>query len=312
MRKLTRQYILKAALAALILVALHQTIIAADKKGGPEAGLGTGQAIILGLVEGITEYLPVSSTGHLFLAQRIMGIGDSGAAGEAAGAYAICIQFGAILAVFFLYFSRIKSMFLGMLGRDENGRRIMSNLIFAFLPAALIGITFEKIIKDRLFGIVPITAAWLVGGIALLIMARSKSDAKQGRELAELSWRHAVIIGVAQCFAMWPGTSRSLITIIGGVAVGLNLSAAVEFSFLLGLVTLSAATVYEGLKQGGQIIALFGWLNPIIGVVVAFISAVAAVKLMVSFLNRNAMAWFGAYRVILALAVIIALLAKWL
>lgn len=307
-----RQHIIKSALAAIILVALFQTIFAAEKAPGVASRLSAGQAVILGLVEGITEYLPVSSTGHLFLTQRIMGISEKGAAGEAANAYAIIIQLGAILAVFFLYFGRIKSMFMGMVGRDENGRRLMTNLLMAFVPAALIGVAFEGIIKDRLFGMWPITAAWLAGGVALLAMARAKTDAQKGHSLNDLTWRQSLVIGLAQCIALWPGTSRSLITIIGGVLIGLNLSAAVEFSFLLGLVTLSAATVYEGLKQGGQIITMFGWLNPVIGLAVAFVSAVVAVKLMVSFLNRNAMAWFGAYRVTLAIAVMIALLAKWL
>jgi undecaprenyl-diphosphatase len=280
---------------------------------GDTTGMGTyhmsrGQAIILGIVEGLTEYLPISSTGHLYLTQRLMGIGESGPAKAASDAYAICIQIGAILAVLWLYFRRVRAMVMGLLGRDAEGRRMAMNLIAAFLPAVAVGVALEKPIKHFLFGMWPITAAWFVGGAAILIIAAKHRDTGQGHAIGDLTWRQSLLIGAAQCLAMWPGTSRSLVTIIGGVAIGLSVPAAVEFSFLLGLVTLSAATAFEGLKQGGQIVATFGLLNPLIGIVTAFVSAVLAVKLMVSFLNRNALSWFGAYRILLAVAVGAALL----
>ena len=279
-----------------------------ETSGAAASRMSRGQAVILGIVEGLTEYLPISSTGHLYLTQRLMGMGEIGPEKEASDAYAICIQVGAILAVFWLYFGRVRAMAMGLLGRDAEGRRMALNLIAAFLPAVVIGVALEKPIKSFLFGMWPITAAWFVGGVAILIVAVKHKDTGQGRSLADLTWRQSLLIGVAQCLAMWPGTSRSLVTIIGGVVIGLSVPAAVEFSFLLGLVTLSAATAYEGLKQGGQIVATFGIVNPLIGVAMAFVSAVFAVKLMVSFLNRNALAWFGAYRVILAAAVGAALL----
>lgn len=281
---------------------------AGETTGAATYNMSWGQSIVLGIVEGLTEYLPISSTGHLYLTQRLMGIGESGPAKDAADAYAICIQIGAILAVLLLYFRRVRAMVMGLLGRDAEGRRMAVNLLAAFLPAVAVGVALEKSIKHFLFGMWPITAAWFVGGAAILIIAAKHRDTGQGHPFGDLTWRQSLLIGAVQCLAMWPGTSRSLVTIIGGVAIGLSVPAAVEFSFLLGLVTLSAATAYEGLKQGGQIVATFGYLNPLIGIAVAFVSAVLAVKLMVSFLNRNALAWFGAYRIVLAVAVGAALL----
>ena len=283
------------ALATVTLVAFGLIATAkAETTDTTAYHMSRAQAIILGIVEGLTEYLPVSSTGHLYLTQRLMGVGESGPAKDAADAYAICIQFGAILAALFLYFGRVRAMALGLLGRDAEGRRMAVNLIAAFLPAVIAGILFEKSIKHYLFGMWPITVAWFIGGVAILIISAKHRDTGQGHSLGDLTWRQSLLIGAVQCLAMWPGTSRSLVTIIGGVAIGLSVPAAVEFSFLLGLVTLSAATAFEGLKQGGQIVATFGLLNPLIGIVMAFVSAVFAVKFMVSFLNRNALAWFGA------------------
>jgi len=264
-------------------------------------------AIVLGLTEGITEYLPVSSTGHLYLAGKLLGMGHTEAEKEAVDAYSICIQLGAIIAVFLLYFGRIKGMVLGVFGKDEQGKKNLINVMGAFIPAVVIGLLFEKHIKHYLFGIWPIIASWFVGGVVILLisgwMKRRTNVAAKG--LDSLNLRGALLIGVMQCIAMWPGTSRSLVTILGGMLVGLSLPAAVEFSFLLGLITLSAATVYEGYKLGPQIIAMFGWINPLIGLFVAFVSAAAAVKWMVSYLNKHPLNIFGYYRI--ALAIIAAL-----
>lgn len=266
------------------------------------------QALVLGLVEGLTEYLPVSSTGHLILAQRAMGIASS----ESADAFAICIQAGAILAVLGLYFKRVKQMSLGMLGRDPEGFRMSMNIVAAFLPAAFAGFVLEGPIKKYLFGgdawgLWPTIIAWFVGGVAILAVswwaASRKETFKPRMPLDGLTWKLAIIIGLAQCLAMWPGTSRSLVTIAGGLLVGLSLSAAVEFSFLLGVVTLSAATAYDGLKHGKAMLEAFGPSALFIGFIAAWISAVIAVKWMVGYLNRNGMEIFGYYRIGLALII---------
>jgi undecaprenyl-diphosphatase len=270
------------------------------------------QAFILGLVEGLTEYLPVSSTGHLLLAQRLMGIESS----TASDAFAICIQAGAILAVLGIYRQRVGQMMLGAIGRNETGQRLLINLVSAFVPAAVLGLLLEKPIKKYLFGgdewgLWPVVAAWLVGGIAILAVSfarrRRGSSPTTGLDLEQLTIRMALIVGFAQCLAMWPGVSRSLITIVGGVLVGLSLPAAVELSFLLGVITLSAATAYDALKHGPEMLATYGATPLLIGFGAAWLSAVLAVKWMVGYLKSHGMEIFGWYRVALAFAV-----AAWL
>ena len=264
------------------------------------------QALVLGIVEGLTEYLPVSSTGHLLLAQRLMGIEQS----ELSDAFAICIQAGAIAAVLGLYFRRVRQMAMGALGRDPAGFRLALAIGVAFLPAAVIGLLFEKPIKRYLFGaefgLWPVVAAWFAGGMAILAVAwwrRKNNSSSGGLPLESLTWKLALIVGVAQCVAMWPGVSRSLVTIVGGVLVGLSLPAAVEFSFLLGVVTLTAATAYDALKHGADMLAEYGPGALAAGFVAAWLSAVLAVRWMVAYLNAHGMAIFGYYRVVLAVVV---------
>ena len=266
------------------------------------------QALILGIVEGLTEYLPVSSTGHLLLTQRLLGIESS----TAADAFAICIQAGAILAVLGLYRARVAQMTLGVIGRDPVGRHLAVAIIAAFIPAAVLGLLLEKPIKLYLFGgdawgLWPIVAAWLVGGLAILVVSRIRrrrgGTPQTGLSLEHLTLRMALIIGFAQCIAMWPGVSRSLVTIVGGLIVGLSLPAAVEFSFLLGVVTLSAATAYDAYKHGGEMLSTYGPTPLLIGFGAAWLSAVIAVKWMVSYLQSHGLEIFGWYRVVLAIAV---------
>lgn len=292
----------------------------------PEAAKGksemsNSQAIILGIVEGLTEYLPVSSTGHLLLAERIMGIGESQSrsAGEqerkkeAADAYTICIQAGAIVAVLGLYFNRVMQMVMGLFGRNPVGLRLLFGVAAGFLPAAVIGLLFNKIIKSYLFGPWPVVIAWLVGGLAILVVShrnRNNPKVRNGNALEDLTWKMAIFIGFAQCIAMWPGVSRSLVTIVGGMLVGLSMPAAVEFSFLLGVVTLTAATAYDALKHGQAILQTFEPLSLSIGLFFAFISAVISVKWMVAYLNRHGLAIFGYYRVLLAVVVAVLLATK--
>ena len=270
------------------------------------------QALILGLVEGLTEYLPVSSTGHLLLAQRLMGIDSS----TASDAFAICIQAGAILAVLGIYRQRVAQMVMGAVGRNEAGQRLLINLLSAFVPAAVLGLLLEKPIKKYLFGgdewgLWPVVAAWFAGGMAILVVSlarrRRGTSPTTGFDLEHLTVRMALIVGLAQCIAMWPGVSRSLITIVGGVLVGLSLPAAVELSFLLGVITLTAATAYDALRHGPEMLATYGATPLLIGFGAAWLSAVLAVKWMVGYLKSHGMEIFGWYRVALAFVV-----AAWL
>ena len=194
------------------------------------------QAVVLGVIEGVTEFLPVSSTGHLLVAQRLMGIVSD----DAGNAYAVVIQGGAIAAVLVLYRQRIAQLVSGLFGRDKPGAQMLFNLLIAFLPAALVGLAFDDMIERYLFGPWPIAAAWAAGGVLMLVVSPRMS--REGSPLEMLSARAALFIGLCQCAALWPGVSRSLATILAGIMVGLSLTASVEFSFLLGLITLGAAT----------------------------------------------------------------------
>ena len=275
------------------------------------------QAFILGVIEGVTEYLPVSSTGHLLVAQHLMGldVGHNGAK-AAADTFAICIQGGAILAVLGLFYQRVLQMIRGVLGQDAAGLKLAIAVIAGFLPAAVIGLMLNDWIEAKLFGMWPVIVAWVVGGVLILTDGwwRKRNPARgDGMDLLELSWKMALLIGVLQCVAMWPGTSRSLMTIVGGLLVGLSVRAAVEYSFLLGVLTLTAATMKKALWKvhgvdatvdvwfGGAKLMwqAYGPLPLIVGVVAAMVAAALAVKWLVSYLQNHGLAIFGWYRITL-------------
>jgi undecaprenyl-diphosphatase len=262
------------------------------------------QALILGIVEGITEYLPVSSTGHLLIAQRLLGIPEGGAANS----YAIAIQAGAIVAVLGTYRQRVAAMLQGLTGRNAYGLNLVICIVVAFLPAAVLGGLFDERIENLLFGVKPVIAAWVVGGVLILALSRWVEARRVGKELQQITWQAALVIGLIQCVAMWPGTSRSLVTILGGLAVGLSLAAAVEFAFLLGVVTLTAATAYTALKNGDGMVAAYGWPALLTGFIAAWVSAALAVKWMVGWLNRHGLTLFAWWRFAAALLAVLLLL----
>jgi undecaprenyl-diphosphatase len=287
--------------AAAVLVLAAAPALADVVVATSSASLSVGQAVVLGLVEGLTEYLPISSTGHLIVTSRILGLPDSGKAGDALKSYEIAIQGGAILAVLVLYRHRFETMIDGLRNRSDEGRRLLVVLVTAFVPAAVLGLIGEKVIKDYLFGVPPVVAAWAVGGVLILVLvARGVINRPGGRALESLTPRDALVIGLAQVVAMWPGTSRSMVTIIAALLLGYSIVAAVEFSFLLGVVTLGAATVYSVLKDGKLMVDTFGLLSPLLGFVVAFFAAVVSVRWMVTYLQRHTLAVFGWYRLAIA------------
>lgn len=270
-------------------------------------------ALILGLVEGITEFLPVSSTGHLILTASLLGL-DKPALKDAVDDFNIIIQGGAILAVIGVYWPRITQMVRGLLGRNPDGAALFFNLVVAFLPAAVVAGLLGKVVKHALFHPGPVIAALFIGGVFMMWL-----DAwRRGRfglrpmgqlEVTELSIRQAFLIGCIQCIAIWPGTSRSMVTIAGGYVAGLKPSAAAEFSFLLGLPTLGAACtlgLYKNLSEAHKngtpnIFETLGFANTMIGMAVAAVSAAIAVKWLVGFLNRRGLTPFGWYRIVLCL-----------
>lgn len=267
------------------------------------------QSLILGLVEGLTEYLPVSSTGHLIITQYLLGLEES----AALDAYSVCIQSGAILAVLNLYFARVGEMWRGLCGKNPAGLKLGINLLLGFLPAMVIGYFLAKPIKNYLFNAETVLVTWALGGIVILLFVRysmksGKGKCHSGIELEEMNWKQALTVGFMQCIAMCPGTSRSLMTMLGGLMSGLSMAAAVEFSFLLGLITLSAATVYDFMKYGNNMVAEIGWPAMLAGTFMSWLSAIIAVKWMVNYLKKHGLSLFGWYRIAAALVMLVLIL----
>jgi undecaprenyl-diphosphatase len=302
------------ALSMLVLAIAGAGALRADESPNTSTGTTEGrptlslfQALVLGVVEGATEYLPVSSTGHLLIAEHLMGMDADERQKEAADSLAICIQSGAILAVVMLYFGRIRQIVVGVLGKDPDGLKLLINLVIAFFPAAVLALVLKDWVKQHLFGVMPVAAAQFVGGIIIIVygfMMRKRSP-DDGKEISELSRKDAILIGTLQCLAFWPGFSRSLATILGCRFVKLKMMAAVEFSFLLGLVTLTAATGYEGLKHGKEMIADYGLAMPLVSLVTAFVAAAVSVRFMVEALGKYGLTPFGYYRILLAIACVL-------
>ncbi len=277
------------------------------------------QAAILGIVEGITEYLPVSSTGHLIIVSDLLGLGETASQASAVDTFNIVVQGGAILAVLGLYFPRVIQMCKGLLGKDKQGLKLALNIIVAFLPAAILGVLFNDFIEEKLFNTPAVISALALGGLFMIALDKIKfkkvdTDNDESNDITELNWKQSLFIGFMQCVAMWPGTSRSMMTIAGGVIVGLKPKQAAEFSFLLGLPTLGGACVYslaKNLKESSEtntpnMFELLGYTPIIVGMIVATISAALAVRWLVSFLNTHGLAPFGYYR--LALAAVLGIL----
>ena len=259
--------------------------------------IGPLEAAALGVVEGVTEYLPVSSTGHLIVASRWLGLG-----GEGIKTFEVVIQAGAIAAVLGLYRRRVASMWQGLLGRDPTGWRLLANLLVSFLPAAAAGALLHARIKASLFGVQPVVAALAVGGAAMIAVDRwlRAASGSSSRTVESLSAQEALGIGIAQCLALWPGTSRAMVTMVAAMLIGLPAAAAAEYSFLLALPTLGAATLFEWLTGGRGLIQEVSLASTLVGFVTAAVVAALAVRGLVRYLSRRGLAVFGWYRLALA------------
>jgi undecaprenyl-diphosphatase len=287
-------------------------------------------ALILGLVEGITEYLPISSTGHLILTQSLLGLDAPASVKAAVDAFNIVIQGGAILAVLGLYWPRVRSMIRGLLGRDRAGLRLLALLALAFLPAALLGPFLDDPIDRYLFNPPAVVTALALWGVVMLFVgpwqrrrfgdpeSPGGTEAPHGgyTRIEELGWKAALFIGALQCLAMWPGTSRSMITIVAGMMVGLRPRESAEFSFLLALPTLGGACVFKIAKDvlghGPSALATLGLGHMAIGIGMAAVAAALSVKWLVGYLNRHGVAAFGWYRIALSAVFVVLLAAGWL
>ncbi len=254
-------------------------------------------AFLLGIVEGLTEYLPVSSTGHLILASALLDREND----PAVKSFSIVIQLGAILAVLGLYHTRFVSMMRGVIGLDEDGRRLLTNLLISFAPAAVLGLALHTLIKQVLFAPLPVALALAAGGAVIFLFEPTRARrAEKGQDVDDLTAWGALVIGAAQCVSLWPGTSRSLATILAGLGIGLRPAAAAEYSFLLGMLTLGSATVYELVVSGPTLMDGVGPGPLMLGLVTSFASAALAVKGFVAWLGRRGLAPFGVYRLVLA------------
>ena len=257
-------------------------------------------AALLGLVEGVTEYLPVSSTGHLILVSHFLG-----SEGEGSKSFDIVIQLGAILAVLIHYRALLGQQVRGLAAGRRDAMNLFGALLLAFVPTAIAGLLFRKMIRERLFGPIPVAIALVVGGIAMIAVERIR--ARRGVEgqsgLDGITPARALMIGLGQCFSLWPGTSRSMCTIVAGQLAGLSTATAAEFSFLLALPTLGAATLYELFKGRHEIFASVGVSQLAVGMIVSFAVAWAVVASFLHYLRRRGLEPFAYYRIVLGLAV---------
>lgn len=297
------------------------------EKKGPAAELRASDAIVLGVIEGLTEFLPVSSTGHLIIAKDMLGLNSHDplfdALGEpmwyrrssaergaqlltmnlAADTFIVVIQFGAIAAVALVCWSQLCSMALGVLGRDPAGLRLLINVLIAFVPAAVVGLLLHDWIDENLFSVGTVIVAQVAGALLMFY-----TEGWYGRrylqglrpETTELTPASAAFIGLLQCVAILPGTSRPMMAIVGGYFAGLDPRRAAEFSFLLGFVTLSAATSFKTYTSGAAMIQVFGWPHVLLGAGVAAAVAAICVRYLVHLLLRHGLNIFAWYRLILA------------
>jgi undecaprenyl-diphosphatase len=251
-------------------------------------------ALILGVVEGITEFLPISSTGHLIVAGELLGATD-----ERWKVFEIVIQTGAMLAVLWEYRARFFRVDVAL----------YRNLVVAFIPAAVLGLAFSRYIKSYLFHAVPVALAFIVGGIVILLVER-RSFTPRVVEARAMTWLDALKVGIAQCFALIPGTSRSGATIIGGMLFGLSRHAATEFSFFLAVPTLVAAGGYDLLKNRALLSAhdapIFG-----VGLVVSFISAFVVIRWLIRYVATHDFKPFAWYRIAFGLLVLLTAWTGW-
>ncbi len=254
------------------------------------------KSLVLGIVEGITEFIPVSSTGHLILAGDVLGFGD-----EKAKVFEVFIQLGAILSVVWLYREKILGVVRGF-RRREDARSLLVNVTIAFLPAAFLGLLLHKGIKLYLFNPVTVAGALIAGGIAILLIEKMDHRAHVA-DVDNITVKQAFGAGIAQCFALFPGVSRSGATIMGGLILGFDRKVAVEFSFFLAIPTMFAATGFD-LVKSLNLLSLGDVPFFLVGFVTAFFSALIVIKAFLGYVSRHDFSGFAWYRIAFGLLVL--------
>jgi undecaprenyl-diphosphatase len=302
----------------------------------PIAELPVRDAVVLGLIEGLTEYLPVSSLGHVMVANQFFGLegtiqlrnaqgqplwvrppqpkiprGEPLTVKVAADTFTVVTQIGAILAVGILFRSRFAEIIRGLLGRSLDGRRLLLNLLVAFIPAGIVGFLLNHWILEHLYTLPTFIAAQIVGAALMVYAERWRKhraaampdpvEIDSGLDGTRLPLRSALGIGILQCASFWPGMSRSMTTIVGGYFSGMDGPRSGEFSFLLGFFTLSAAAIFKAHQSGAAMIEVFGWPHVLLGAAVATFAAMLAVKVFLTYLTRHGLMIFAIYRVAFAI-----------
>lgn len=259
-------------------------------------------ALLLGIIEGLTEFLPVSSTGHLILLGNQLGHDD-----DAAKTLEVVVQLGAVLAVVVYFRARLGTLLRGLLARKPDELRLGGAVMIAFFPAAIVGLLFHKKIEDKLFAPIPVAIALIAGGVLMIGIERWRAGRDPGEDgLEKVTFRRALNIGIAQCFSLWPGSSRSMTTIVGGQLSGLSTPTAADFSFFLAIPTLGAATLYKLVKSGRGVLAMEGGATALlVGTVVSFVVALVVIAAFLRFLKRFGLLPFGVYRIALGTLVLI-------
>lgn len=254
------------------------------------------KAFVLGLVEGITEFLPISSTGHLILAGQLLDF-----TGDKAKVFEVAIQLAAILAVVWEYRARLGHVVVSMT-RERASQRFVMNVLIAFMPAVVLGLLFHKQIKAYLFNPIVVASAFIVGGL-MILWAERRQHVVRAETVDDMTWLDALKVGFAQTLAMIPGTSRSGATIIGGMFFGLSRKAATEFSFFLAIPTMFAATIYDVYKHrhlfSSDDIGMF-----VVGGIASFVSAFIAVRGLIRFISNHSFSVFAWYRIAFGIAVL--------
>jgi undecaprenyl-diphosphatase len=274
------------------------------------------KAVVMGLVEGLTELLPISSTGHLILTASLLGM-----KGEAVKVFEVAIQAGAMVAVMWEYRARLMSTVRG-LPNEAQARRFFLNVVIAFIPAAVLGYMYGKRVKEYLFHPVPVATAFIVGGVIILLVewfhkrrfgAQGQAGAQAARveTVDDMQPRDALIVGLMQCFALIPGTSRSGATIMGAMSFGFSRQCATQFSFFLGIPTLLAAGGYDLIKQR-ELLHLSDLPMFLVGGVVAFLSALVCIRWLIRYVSSHDFTVFAWYRIVFGALVLLTAHYQWI